>query len=93
MPLRPYNPNHWSLNLHRSIKQFKCSVLALLDNPLVNYLIRLQKIYTLDLEVLDRLIALLKGVNVEVGYTGIIDQARLGQVRSGQVRLGYFKSY
>lgn len=41
-------------------------VLGLLDNPLVNYLVRLQKIYTLDLEVLDRLIALLKGVNVEV---------------------------
>ncbi len=42
------------------------TVLGLLDNPLVNYLIRLQQIYTLDLEVLDRLIALLKGVNVEV---------------------------
>ena len=41
-------------------------VLGLLDNPLVSYLVRLQKIYTLDLEVLDRLIALLKGVNVEV---------------------------
>jgi hypothetical protein len=45
---------------------FPFKVLGLLDNPLVNYLIRLQQIYTLDLEVLDRLIALLKGVNVEV---------------------------
>jgi hypothetical protein len=48
---------------------FTFSVLGLIDNPLVNYLIRLQKIYTLDLEVLDRLIALLKGVNVEVRAT------------------------
>jgi hypothetical protein len=50
----------------KNLSLFK--VLGLLDNPLVNYLIRLQKIYSLDLEVLDRLIALLKGVNVEVAY-------------------------
>jgi len=50
-------------------------VLGLATNPLISYLIRLQRIYTLDLEVLDRLIALLKGVNTEVipAITGALE--------------------
>jgi hypothetical protein len=58
------------------------SVLTLLDNPLVNYLIRLQKIYTLDLEVLDRLIALLKGVNVEVSSAYVVGLGSFHETRS-----------